>query len=193
MSSVNRVMLIGFAGKDAELRYTSGGAAVCSVSLATARSWKDKTSGERQEETEWHRVVFYDKLAEIAGEYVKKGSQIYVDGRLKTRKWTDKDGIERYTTEVIGQEMQLLGKRSGEGGEEGAGQRTSQARQQPSAPQRSAPAGRTAPQGGGRSSTARQPAAAGGGFDDGDDIPFLTRAGVDDVESRLERRMRRYR
>jgi len=115
MASVNKVIVIGNLGRDAELRYTPGGAAVCNVSVATTRNWKDK-QGERQEETEWHRVTFYDRLAEIAGEYLKKGRPVYVEGRLKTRKWTDKEGKEQYTTEIIAEQMQMLGGRE-EGGE----------------------------------------------------------------------------
>ncbi|MDE2398280.1 MAG: single-stranded DNA-binding protein, partial [Burkholderiales bacterium] len=100
MASVNKVILIGNLGRDPEVRYAASGSAICNVTIATSRQWKDKTSGERQEETEWHRVVFYDRLAEIAGEYLKKGRPVYVEGRLKTRKWTDKDGVEKYTTEI---------------------------------------------------------------------------------------------
>lgn len=116
MASVNKVILIGNLGRDPEVRYTPSGSAVCNVSLATTRNWKSKDSGERQEETEWHRVVFFDRLAEIAGEYLKKGRPVYVEGRLKTRKWTDKDGVEKYTTEIFATEMQLLGGREGAGG-----------------------------------------------------------------------------
>ncbi len=115
MASVNKVILIGNLGRDPEVRYTPSGSAVCNISLATTRNWKSKESGERQEETEWHRVVFYDRLAEIAGEYLKKGRSCYVEGRLKTRKWTDKDGVEKYTTEIIAETMQLLGGREGGG------------------------------------------------------------------------------
>ena len=111
MASVNKVILIGNLGRDPEVRYAPSGSAICNVTIATSRNWKDKTSGERQEETEWHRVVFYDRLAEIAGEYLKKGKSVYVEGRLKTRKWTDKDGVEKYTTEIIAQEMTMLGAR----------------------------------------------------------------------------------
>lgn len=115
MASVNKVILIGNLGRDPETRYAPSGAAICNITLATTRNWKDKTSGEKREETEWHRVVFYDRLAEIAGEYLKKGRPVYVEGRLKTRKWTDKDGVEKYTTEIIAEEMQLLGSRDGGG------------------------------------------------------------------------------
>ncbi|MBG6083021.1 single-stranded DNA-binding protein [Rubrivivax gelatinosus] len=113
MASVNKVILVGNLGRDPEVRYAPSGSAICNVTIATSRQWKDKTSGERQEETEWHRVVFYDRLAEIAGEYLKKGRPVYVEGRLKTRKWTDKDGVEKYTTEIVAIEMQLLGGREG--------------------------------------------------------------------------------
>ena len=116
MASVNKVIVVGNLGRDPEIRYNPNGGAWCTVSIATSRSWKDKTSGEKVEETEWHRVVFNDKLAEIAGEYLKKGRSVYVEGRLKTRKWTDKDGAEKFTTEIIAQEMQMLGSREGMGG-----------------------------------------------------------------------------
>ncbi|MEY4750250.1 MAG: hypothetical protein RIQ60_2464 [Pseudomonadota bacterium] len=116
MASVNKVIIIGNLGRDPEVRYTPSGAAICNVSIATTRNWKSKDSGERQEETEWHRVVFYDRLAEIAGEYLKKGRPVYVEGRLKTRKWQDKEGRDTYTTEIIAEQMQLLGGREGMGG-----------------------------------------------------------------------------
>jgi single-strand DNA-binding protein len=116
MASVNKVILIGNLGRDPETRYATSGAAICNVTIATSRQWKDKASGEKREETEWHRVVFYDRLAEIAGEYLKKGRPVYVEGRLKTRKWQDKEGLERYTTEIIAEEMQLLGSREGGSG-----------------------------------------------------------------------------
>ena len=116
MASLNKVHLIGNLGRDPEVRYTPNGSAVCNVSLATTRNWKSKDSGERQEETEWHRVVFYDRLAEIAGEYLKKGRSVYVEGRLKTRKWQDKEGKDQYTTEIIADQMQMLGGRGGGGG-----------------------------------------------------------------------------
>jgi single-strand DNA-binding protein len=116
MASVNKVILIGNLGRDPEVRYTPSGAAVCNVSVATTRNWKSKDSGEKQEETEWHRVVFYDRLAEIAGEYLKKGRPIYVEGRLKTRKWQDKEGKDRYTTEIVADEMQMLGSKGGGAG-----------------------------------------------------------------------------
>ena len=111
MASINRATIIGNVGRDPELRYSAAGAAVCNVTIATSRQWKSKDSGEKVEETEWHRVVFYDRLAEIAGEYLKKGRSVYVEGRLKTRKWTDKEGVERYTTEIVAENMQMLGGR----------------------------------------------------------------------------------
>jgi single-strand DNA-binding protein len=115
MASVNKVILIGNLGRDPETRYMPNGEAVTNVTLATTDTWKDRTSGERQEKTEWHRVTFYRRLAEIAGEYLKKGSQVYVEGRLETRKWTDKEGKDRYTTEIIASEMKMLGSRAGAG------------------------------------------------------------------------------
>ena len=117
MASVNKVILVGRLGKDPEVRYLPDGGAVCNITLATSETWKDKTSGEKQEKTEWHRVTFYRKLAEIAGEYLKKGREIYVEGRLETRKWTDKEGRDRYTTEIIANEMQMLGSRPSGGSE----------------------------------------------------------------------------
>lgn len=111
MASVNKVIVLGNVGKDPEVRYNSSGVAFCTLSIATSRSWKNKESGEKQEETEWHRVTFNDKLAEIVGQYAKKGKPIYAEGRLKTRKWQDKDGRDVYTTEIIASEMQLLGGR----------------------------------------------------------------------------------
>ena len=108
MASVNKVILIGFIGKDPETRYMSNGEAVTNITLATTDTWKDK-NGEKQEKTEWHRVTFYRKLAEIAGEYLKKGRSVYVEGRLETRKWTDKNGVERYTTDIIATDMKMLG------------------------------------------------------------------------------------
>jgi len=109
MASVNKVILIGNLGRDPEVRYSSDGAAICNISMATTSQWKDRQSNEKQEETEWHRVVFYGKLAEIAGEYLTKGRSVYVEGRLRTRKWKSKDGQDRYTTEVIADQMQMLG------------------------------------------------------------------------------------
>jgi single-strand DNA-binding protein len=119
MAAVNKVILVGNLGRDPETRFSPNGGAICNVSIATTRNWKDKASGEKREETEWHRVVFFDRLAEIAGEYLRKGRPVYVEGRLKTRKWQDKEGVERFTTEIIAEEMQLLGSREGSGDEGG--------------------------------------------------------------------------
>src|SRR3954469_20242665 len=115
MASVNKVILVGNLGRDPETRFNTEGGAICNVSIATTDTWKDKASGEKQERTEWHRVVFFSRLAEIAGEYLKKGSQVYVEGALRTRKWTDKEGQERYTTEIVADRMQMLGSRAGSG------------------------------------------------------------------------------
>jgi len=121
MASVNKVILVGNLGRDPEVRYSPDGAAICNVSIATTSQWKDKNSGERREETEWHRVVFYNRLAEIAGEYLKKGRSVYVEGRLKTRKWQDKEtGADRYSTEIVADQMQMLGGRDS-GGDMGGG------------------------------------------------------------------------
>ena len=165
MASVNKVILIGNLGRDPEVRYAPSGSAICNVTIATSRQWKNKDSGERQEETEWHRVVFYDRLAEIAGEYLKKGKSVYVEGRLKTRKWTDKDGVEKYTPEIIAQEMTMLGGREGGGGGGYGGDDGGMGESRDSRPARSAPAPRApAPKPAAKSST---------GFDDmDDDIPF---------------------
>jgi len=113
---VNKVILVGNLGQDPETRYMPSGGAVTNVSLATTEAWKDKQSGEQVEKTEWHRLVFFNRLAEIAGEYLKKGSQIYIEGQLQTRKWQDKEGLDRYTTEIKVREMQMLGGRGGSGG-----------------------------------------------------------------------------
>ena len=114
MASVNKVILIGNLGRDPETRYTTGGDAITNLNIATSEQWKDK-SGEKQERTEWHRVVLFGRQAEIAGEYLKKGRSVYIEGRLQTRKYTDKDGVEKYSTEIVGDRMQLLGSREGSG------------------------------------------------------------------------------
>ncbi len=149
---VNKVILVGNLGADPDVKYLPSGSAVANVNVATSRSWKDKNTGAQQEQTEWHRVVFFDRLAEVVGEYLKKGSQVYIEGRLQTRKWQDKQGVDRYSTEVVASEMQMLG---GRGGGEAAGSASfgggGQAREQPS---RGAPA-----------STSPEPE-----FDD--DVPF---------------------
>lgn len=118
---LNKVMLIGNLGADPEVRYTTGNSAITNIRLATAESWRDKESGEQQERTEWHRVVFFGRLAEIAGEYLKKGSQVYIEGSIRTRKWTDKEGQDKYSTEIVANEMQMLGGRAGGGGGMGGG------------------------------------------------------------------------
>lgn len=111
MASVNKVIIVGNLGRDPEMRYMPNGEAVANIAVATTENWKDKNSGEKKELTEWHRVVFYRKLAEIVGQYMKKGSSVYLEGRLQTRKWTDKEGAEHYTTEIIADNMQMLGGR----------------------------------------------------------------------------------
>lgn len=108
---VNKVIIVGNLGNDPDIRHTASGAAVANLSLATSESWKDKETGEKKENTEWHRVVFFGQIAEICGQYLKRGSQIYVEGRLQTRKWQDKEGNDRYTTEIVGNDMQMLGGR----------------------------------------------------------------------------------
>jgi len=117
---VNKVILVGNLGADPEVKYMPNGNAVANVTIATSESWKDKQSGEQKDKTEWHRVVFFRRLAEIAGEYLKKGSQIYIEGKLQTRKWQDKNGNDRYTTEIIANEMQMLGGRGGGSADFGA-------------------------------------------------------------------------
>jgi len=166
MASVNKVILVGNLGRDPEVRYSPDGAAICNVSIATTSQWKDKASGERREETEWHRVVFYNRLAEIAGEYLRKGRSVYVEGRLKTRKWQDKDtGADRYSTEIVADQMQMLGGRdSGEGGGYGGGGGYESQGGQQRAPARQAPQRAAAPAG-----SANAPANLS---DMDDDIPF---------------------
>lgn len=116
MASINKVILVGNLGRDPEVRYTPDNNAITNISVATTDRYKDKHSGEQKEITEWHRVVFFNRLAEIAGEYLKKGSQVYIEGRLRTRKWTDQSGVEKYTTEIIADQMQMLGSRNSSGG-----------------------------------------------------------------------------
>ena len=160
MASVNKVILVGNLGRDPETRYMPDGGAITNISIATTEQWKDK-QGEKQEKTEWHRVAFFGKLAEIAGEYLKKGRSVYVEGRLQTRKWTDKDGVEKYTTEIVASEMQMLGSREGMGGGAASGDDGG------GSYERSAPAARPA------ASAANRPAAKSSGFSDmDDDIPF---------------------
>ncbi|NLC35929.1 MAG: single-stranded DNA-binding protein [Alcaligenaceae bacterium] len=143
MASVNKVILVGNLGRDPEVRYSPDGAAICSISIATTSQWKDKRTGERREETEWHRVVFYNRLAEIAGEYLKKGRSVYIEGRLKTRKWQDKEtGADRYSTDIIADQMKMLGGRDDVQQNAGAGApaRSAQATQAPAAQNAQAPA-----------------------------------------------------
>jgi len=133
---INKVILIGNLGQDPEVRYMPQGGAVANLSIATSESWKDKATGEMKEQTEWHRVVIYQRLAEIAGEYLRKGSKVYIEGKLKTRKWQDQQGVERYTTEIVANELQMLdGRGEGQGGGMGGGQQG----YQPRAPQQAAP------------------------------------------------------
>jgi len=158
MASVNKVILVGNLGADPETRYMPNGDAVANIRLATTESWKDKASGEKKEITEWHRVVFYRKLAEIVGQYLKKGSAVYVEGRIRTRKWQDKEGQERYTTEIEANEMQMLGGRSS-----GASSSGGEAEYGGSMPSASAPAAQRA----------SAPAKKAPSFEDmDDDIPF---------------------
>lgn len=113
MASINKVILVGHLGQDPEVKYMPSGGAVTNISIATTDSWKDKASGEKKENTEWHRVVFFNRLAEIVGEYLRKGSQVYIEGNLRTRKWQDQNGVDKYTTEIVAREMQMLGSRAG--------------------------------------------------------------------------------
>jgi single-strand DNA-binding protein len=146
MASVNKCIIVGNLGRDPETRYTPSGDAITNITVATTEQWKDKNTGEKKEQTEWHRIVFYRKLAEIAGQYLKKGSSVYLEGKLQTRKWTDKDGAERYTTEIIADTMQMLG--SGPKSNDGDDQRASR--------------------------TANRPKSSGGPSSDfDDDIPFI--------------------
>lgn len=155
MASLNKVILIGNLGRDPETRYAPSGDAICNITVATTETWKDKATNEKKEATEWHRVVFFGRLGEIAAQYLRKGSQVYIEGRLQTRKWADKDGNDRYTTEIRGDEMKMLG-----GKPEGAS-----APQEPRQPAAQRPPRASAP--------TAQHAPAGGGFDNfDDDIPF---------------------
>lgn len=161
MASVNKVILVGNLGRDPEVRYSPDGAAIANVSIATTSQWKDRATGERREEVEWHRVVFYNRLAEIAGEYLRKGKQVYIEGRLKTRKWQDKDtGADRYSTEIVADQMQMLGGRDDANGEHG-----DQSRHQPSSRQGARPAQQ-------RPAVPAAPSAGGGLADMDSDIPF---------------------
>ena len=157
---VNKVIIVGNCGQDPETRFMPSGGAVTNLSIATSESWKDKNTGDQQERTEWHRVVFFNRLAEIAGEYVKKGSKLYVEGSLRTRKWQGQDGQDRYTTEIVASEMQMLDSRGGQQGggdyqqssnqqygQQSAPQQNTPPQQAPSAPQQGQNAPQQAPQG----------------------------------------------
>ncbi|GAA5176219.1 hypothetical protein GCM10025771_10380 [Niveibacterium umoris] len=169
MASVNKVILVGNLGADPETRYAPSGDAICNIRIATTDTWRDKATGEKKEATEWHRVAFFGKLAEIAGQYLKKGSSVYIEGSLRTRKWQDKEGRDQYTTEIRADQMQMLGGRGGMGGE-GGGSRGGDDYSQ-------APRGNN--QGGGNARPQSRPAPApapsqgGNNFGDfDDDIPF---------------------
>ena len=165
MASINKVIIVGNLGKDPEMRSFPNGDQIANVSIATTDRWKDKTSGEMKEATEWHRINFNGRLAEIVGQYLKKGSQVYVEGSLRTRKWTDKDGVEKFTTEIRADQMQMLGSRQGMGGGSPDGDDGGAGGGGYSAPR--APAARPAPV------AKAAPAKAASGFDDmDDDIPF---------------------
>lgn len=162
---INKVILVGNLGQDPEVRYTANGAAVANITVATSEQWTDRQSGQKQEKTEWHRVVLFGRLGEIAGEYLRKGSQVYLEGKLQTRKWQDQNGQDRYTTEIVANEMQMLGGRGGSAGGADYGNQDFGGGRPAAAPQG----------GGGRPSAPAAPAApaGGGNFDDfDDDIPF---------------------
>ena len=142
---INKVILIGNLGQDPEVRYMPNGGAVCNITVATSETWKDKNTGEQQEKTEWHRVVMFRRLAEIAGEYLKKGSKVYVEGSLRTRKWQDNSGQDRYTTEIVANDMQMLDTRGGGGSSEYAGTGASTAARAPQPPAPGAGGGASAP------------------------------------------------
>ena len=169
MASVNKVIIVGNLGKDPEMRSFPNGDQIANVTIATTDKWKDKQTGEAKEATEWHRVAFGGRLAEIAGQYLRKGSQVYIEGSLRTRKWTDKDGIEKYTTEIRADQMQMLGSRQGMGGgggDEGGGGYEPRRAPAAAAPRAPAP---MAPRPPAPAAAARAPS----GFDDmDDDIPF---------------------
>lgn len=163
MASINKVILVGNLGRDPETRYSPEGAALTNVSIATTSQWKDKTTGEKREETEWHRVAFFGRLAEIASEYLRKGSQVYIEGRLRTRKWQDKEsGQDRYSTEIVADVMQMLGSRAGGGA----------AADDDARPARTSSGGGAAPRPVASKPAAKEPAGGGGVADLDDDIPF---------------------
>ncbi|SAL13311.1 single-stranded DNA-binding protein [Caballeronia humi] len=177
MASVNKVILVGNLGADPETRYLPSGDAVANIRLATTDRYKDKSSGEMKELTEWHRVAFFGRLAEIVNEYLKKGSSVYIEGRIRTRKWTDQAGQEKYSTEIVADQMQMLGGRGGAGGggDDGGYSRGAPAERGGGGGGGRAPAGagRAAGGGGASGGSSRPSAPAGGGFDEmDDDIPF---------------------
>ncbi len=178
MASVNKVILVGNLGADPEIRYLPSGDAIANIRLATTDRYKDKASGEMKEATEWHRVAFFGRLAEIVGEYLKKGSSVYIEGRLRTRKWQGQDGQERYSTEIVADQMQMLGSRGGAGGGGMGGGDDGGYSREPAEQRgggRAAGGGGARSGGGGGASRPSQPSqpAGGGGIDDmDDDIPF---------------------
>ena len=178
MAGVNKVIIVGNLGNDPEVRYAQSGSAIANISVATSDSWKDKTTGEKQERTEWHRIVMFNRLGEIAGEYLKKGSKVYIEGKLQTRKWQDQSGQDRYSTEIVADQMQMLDSRGGgmgggqggggygggqqnQGGGYGGGQQNQGGQQQGGGQQQ---------QGGGQQQQSPQQPAPATDFDD--DIPF---------------------
>jgi len=165
---LNRLEVIGHLGKDPEIRYLPSGDAVCNFSVATTEKWKDKSSGEQREETEWHRISVFGKLAEICGKYLTKGSLVYVAGKVQTKKYNDRDGVEKYSTGMVANEMRMLGGK----------QDRSESAQANDTPQRKAPSA--------------SPAGGGSGFDDMDDIPFITCAMAYDITTSKQRKMSRY-
>ena len=176
---INKVIVLGNLGQDPEVRYTTSGAAVTNISVATSEQWKDKNSGEDVIKTEWHRIVFFGRLAEIAGEYLKKGSQVYIEGKLQTRKWQDQNNQDRYSTEIVANEMQMLGAKSGGQSQFGGGGQAPAAPRQNNAPQQNQGGGQSGGyqnnnQGGSQQNQNNQPPAQQSpSFDDfDDDIPF---------------------
>jgi len=177
MSGINKVILIGNLGKDPDVRYMPNGGAVANLTVATSENWKDKNTGEKQERVEWHRVVMFNRLGEIAGEYLKKGSKVYIEGKLQTRKWQDNDGNDRYSTEIVANEMKMLDSRGGDfqgQQNQGGGYQQSQGGyQQPSQPQGQSQSQPPAQNQSQNQNQGQQPAPASNGFDDfDDDIPF---------------------
>lgn len=188
MASVNKVIIVGNLGRDPEIRYMPSGDAIANIAVATSYKSKDRNTGEQKELTEWHRISFFGRLAEIVGQYLKKGSSVYVEGRLQTRKYTDKDGVEKYATDIIAENLQMLGGRAG--GDDGAGDHDAgyetQQRPAPRQAPRPAPAARPAPRqgtGGGAGGAPQNPGPrpSYNGMED-DDIPFFDKAGAMPVE-----------